>query len=230
MSTIASHVARTALFALAAAAALPSHAQANLLVNGSFEDPTGYVDNGPNFGDQVMNLNAGATTMAGWTVFNGDVSWAAGNGYGLTAMYGTHMIDLTGYEMTPFGGVRQTFTTAAGQAYHLSFAMGYGGDLGVYSGPNTARARLLDGATVIVSQDFTSGRFQGRPTHWDTMGLDFVATSSSTTLEFQGVSPAWSQFIGIDNVSVTAVPEPAHATLLLGGLGLLAALRRRTAR
>ena len=36
-----------------------------------------------------------------------------------------------------------------------------------------------------------------------------------------------SEVVGIDNLQVTAVPEPAGAALLLGGLGLLAGLRRK---
>ena len=35
------------------------------------------------------------------------------------------------------------------------------------------------------------------------------------------------EVVGIDNIQVAAVPEPAGAALLLGGLGLLAALRRK---
>lgn len=36
-----------------------------------------------------------------------------------------------------------------------------------------------------------------------------------------------TEVVGIDNIQVTAVPEPASAALLLGGLGLLASLRRK---
>lgn len=36
-----------------------------------------------------------------------------------------------------------------------------------------------------------------------------------------------TEVVGIDNIQVTAVPEPASAALLLGGLGLLAGLRRK---
>ena len=36
-----------------------------------------------------------------------------------------------------------------------------------------------------------------------------------------------TEIVGIDNIQVTAVPEPASAALLLGGLGLLAGLRRK---
>lgn len=36
-----------------------------------------------------------------------------------------------------------------------------------------------------------------------------------------------TEVVGIDNIEVSAVPEPAQAALLLGGLALLAGLRRK---
>lgn len=36
-----------------------------------------------------------------------------------------------------------------------------------------------------------------------------------------------SEVVGMDNIEVSAVPEPANAALMLGGLGLLAMLRRK---
>lgn len=36
-----------------------------------------------------------------------------------------------------------------------------------------------------------------------------------------------TEVVGIDNIEVSAVPEPAQAALLLGGLALLASLRRK---
>lgn len=52
--------------------------------------------------------------------------------------------------------------------------------------------------------------------------------SSVTSLTIKGEFHAGvTEIVGIDNIQVTAVPEPGEAALLLGGLGLLALLRRR---
>lgn len=71
---------------------------------------------------------------------------------------------------------------------------------------------VATGQTVTVNYDNTAGTLTG-----DEIGLRIYGGSTNDT-SFNNT--AW-----IDNVSVTAVPEPA--TALLGGLGLLALLRRR---
>lgn len=52
--------------------------------------------------------------------------------------------------------------------------------------------------------------------------------SNVTSLTIKGEFHAGvTEVVGIDNIRVTAVPEPSEAALLLGGLGLLGLLRRR---
>jgi hypothetical protein len=79
---------RTALMVAACASALlAGSANANLLVNGSFEDAKDFVDN---YGGDTMNLGVGSTTMKGWTVIGttsgAELAWIGPtNPYGLTA-------------------------------------------------------------------------------------------------------------------------------------------------
>jgi hypothetical protein len=62
--------------------------------------------------------------------------------------------------------------------------------------------------------------------------LHFTANSSSTTIEFLGDSSYTSEYIGLDNVSVTAAtsvfPEPATwGMILIGLIGFGALMRSR---
>lgn len=55
-----------------------------------------------------------------------------------------------------------------------------------------------------------------------------AAAGFATGLTIKGEFQAGvSEGVGIDNIEVSAVPEPAQAALLLGGLALLAGLRRK---
>ncbi|OYV04763.1 MAG: hypothetical protein CFE26_15145, partial [Verrucomicrobiales bacterium VVV1] len=77
-------------------------------------------------------------------------------------------------------------------------------------------ARSLDGASVTTTSTFNG------------ISLSYTDTSGLVT-EFDhlalGFGSAWGGTKYIDDVRVTIVPEPSAA--LLGGLGMLALLRRR---
>lgn len=215
------------LGAAAAAAALlaagPSAHAANLLVNGSFEDLTHFVDQGadtnsPNAGD--------STTLVGWTVFNDSVSWIGPtNPFGVTASPsgGSYFLDLSGFHNgNPDGGVRQTIATVAGSTYLLTFDLG-----------SSLFYGLQDGVHVTAggaSADFLSTNSGQETNLWETESLSFMATGSSTTISFLGNVGA--NYVGLDNVSVTGatsagVPEPAAWALMLMGFGGLGAMLRR---
>ena len=192
--------------------ALPAWSQANLVTNGSFESgvfapPT----------NDTQSLPVGSTTMTGWTVLTDLVAWIGpANPFGLTAPNGGMFLDLTEYQNgSPFSGVQQFIATVPGSQYTLSFALG-----------TTQAAGLPASVTATVgatSQVFSSSAPGSNV--WTVMTLPFTASSASTLIRLQGT--AGQQYIGLDNVSVTAVPEPPWYVLAGSGLAVMALVSRR---
>jgi len=54
-------------------------------------------------------------------------------------------------------------------------------------------------------------------------------SDTSLTLRWSSVSGNQSDFIALDNISISAVPEPATLALFAAGLGAVGAARRRKA-
>ena len=204
-----------AAFAAAAVAAVPAFASTNLVVNGGFENTgfggtTGYYNVGPAGADNVVPSDFG------WTVSNGNVDIVANNGtYGtVNADGGAYVLDLVGYGST--GEISQTLTTTPGAEYKVTFEYSRNG------GVNNPTAAVLVGGSTVGSVTGTSS--------WTTFSDTFKATGASTTFAINETYGANNGGVFLDNVSVSAVPEPASWALMLlgvGGVGGALRLRRR---
>lgn len=195
-------------------------AQANLLVNGSFESGA-FV----NQGNDTMSLPVGSTVITGWTVVTDTTAWIGPtNPFGLSASDGSYFLDLTNYQAyAPFAGMQQTIATVPGATYELSFDLG----ASTYWGrPDSVTASAAGTVMTFVSPT------TGTNNDWYQESMQFVATSTSTIVLLQGASGV--NYIGLDNAAVELVslpvPEPSSLALFAAGLaGLGAAARQRRA-
>lgn len=216
----AAWILATALGTLAA----PVHAQANLLANGSFENGLFTPD-----ANGVERLGfPGSTALAGWSLFVGDVSWVDdANSYGVRATDGRRSLSL--YDPTRplvlVGSVQQTVATTPGLTYRLSFDVG---SLAGYPAPVGVQAQAVGRAAdfYVGAPDVTLGA-----NSWSHHDWTFIATDPVTVIALvghfgPGYVPGDKGYIGLDNVVLQAVPEPASYGLLGAGLALLAWRRR----
>lgn len=223
----------------------------NLVANGSFENGT------PAFNPattQNRQLSAGSTDVTGWTVdqpgrqfywWNGSMhppsgNYATGAADGNLFMYfngNATLSDVRGEISTSVtfasaGDYSLTFDMASEQSIYGSRQAGFTADL---TGP--ASYSWTDLMTPVFSLDNTYPVVTAA--NWVQVTHDFTVTTPGTyVLSFTDASvygdPLVSPLAGVtpspmlDNVSITAVPEPSPLALsALGGLILLLKFRRR---
>ncbi len=202
-------------------------ASASLIVNGDFEAPK----LGLGIDDTVSYVH-GSTGIPGWTTI-GDVQLVGAGFQSLSGSGGGQWVDLTGTTEGYFKGLTSNaFSTTIGQTYAITF------DLGALTtpayGPATVDVRfsgLLAGTSTNNPTINGPGTFA---MDWSRQTLNFVAISTSSVISFVGVPGQFSNanVVGLDNVSVAAIPEPHEWAMMLAGLGLVgfAARRRRDPR
>lgn len=113
----------------------------------------------------------------------------------------------------------QSLPTVAGQSYNLSFAYNAGEASGLAGTPGFVELKVYWGTTLV--KDILGG-----PIGWNEFTINnLVAPTESTQLEFVGIKVP--NRIGLDDVSVSGVPEPATWIMMILGFGFVGASLRR---
>jgi choice-of-anchor C domain-containing protein len=199
--------------ALVAVPFIQSASAATTITNGSFESTP--VTNP----DQSFDTLGGSSVLAGWTV-DGSIDlirnyWQASDG--------SQSLDMNGFFAA--GSIWQTVSgLVVGHAYNIFFDLSGNPD----SGPTEKALRVSMGGSKDYKYDIAAHGTSHGNMHWATQVFRFTASSTEQVLTFASINDpngAWGP--ALDNVSISEVPVPAGAPLLIGGIAALGALRRR---
>ena len=182
------------MLAMALSGAAGSATAANLLVNGSFEQP-GCSDS------CILDTTAKANFITGWTTFLSGAEYfnVRASIPGSAAAEGAVIVDLANNVYGNGGGIQQNFATTVGAQYRLTFSAGNSRYAG-RSGDGVIQVNVA-GKTVT----FNTPSANGTTVEWSTITYDFTATTAQTTLAFSNEQNPYANFAFIDNVIVEPV-------------------------
>lgn len=219
---------RTTILQAAAAAlsfAAASVANANLIVNGSFETPD-------------VDTTSGMVGGSGWQVYTGGqvAGWDVAYGYGIeiqksgtvvNAQHGDQYVELDSHGSNSNTAIYQSISgLTAGKIYELSF----------WYQPRTSNNRNDNGMDVFWGLPYDSVEIDSianvvRDASTDWVQYTYLLTAIDTTMELMLAADGQQNSLGalVDNVSLVAVPEPGTLALLGLGLAGLGFARRKAA-
>jgi hypothetical protein len=194
-------------------------AHAATVANGSFESNT--TDGGTTY----QTLYAGFAGLPGWQFSldeYGVMIGTADEAYPYKTPFGTWQVDLSGANNLTGAWIQTDVTDLTpGLQYRLDFAIGVSTHWLAPSG--SPSLKVIAGTTETP--------FVAAPTgviDWLNRGVVFEATAPTMTVRFENTSPIGTGLISVDNVSITAVPEPAEYAAAAGAaLVAFGLLRRR---
>jgi len=184
-----------------------SQAAVNLIHNGGFESPV-----------QASGTWAIYDNIADWNTLAGVGVEVRNNVVG-SAHSGNNFVEL---DSVSNGWIAQSFATIEGQDYNLSF----------WYSPRAGQKANTNGIEAYINDDLqlslTSTGVGHSGNTWSLHSLTFTAGAGPlTTLSFFAAGNSDSLGGSLDDVSVTAVPEPETYALLLGGLALVGFTTRK---
>lgn len=201
----------TALVASALAFAASANAATTIpLVNGSFEAPA----------------------MGGWAWGTAPSSWTYNYGpLGLSPAARTGIQSVWNYVNSGWFQISQNSAYTVAEAGEVLTAGVYIQITNLDSGQSTVNLKLLlDGATAVQTQPayFANQTWTLLTTQYTTVAADIGKTVGMAFGGDGGFGASGGSYTYFDDVSLTtSIPEPSAA--VLGGLGMLALLRRRRA-
>ena len=193
-------------------------ASTNLVVNGSFEDISGSP------GIQQLANNT-------WNVFNSLPGWTTVSGAGIevrrnvagVAQDGVQFVELDSHNANPNSTMQQVLSTVSGQRYSLSFWYSPRPDTATRPTDTNNMSVFWNGTTLLPT---LSGTNNTGSHIWQQ--YTYAVTGTGTDILRFGAFGTQDTYGGsLDNVSVTAVPEPGSLAMLLAGLGLMGGIARR---
>lgn len=198
-------IKKTFVCAAIAASAFAAQAQ-NLVVNGSFEDNVLAAGTWGIFGNGI------GTSVNAWTA---DPTIEIRNAVAGDAQQGNNYVEL---DTNANSSMFQQVATGMGW-YELSFW--FSAREGVAAGSNGLNYSFGDlSGTVLANVAGTTGNVWQQYT-----GLVYL--NGATNLVFSATGKSDSYGGSLDNVSVTAVPEPQTYAMMLAGLALMGSMARR---
>lgn len=215
----------TRAVAVAAMAGGALAAQAAPFFNGSLESAaSGFIE----------TVAAGATAN-GWSVSSANVEFVR-SGYSASgdtvaaAHDGLWMVDLNGTQGP--GTISQTFDTVPGQLYLVEYWIsGNAGPNGSTSGGSKSLEVAWNGAVVDTATYLHQAGDNWANLRWEGHAVVVQAAGATSTLAFRSTSLTYAAAGPLlDDIRVSAIPEPATALLWLTGFGLLAATARKRGR
>jgi hypothetical protein len=198
-----------AILAAGLMASANAYAATNLVTNGGFESASNGSASGSN--SSYYNIGSAPADHAvpmdfGWNVPTNNVDIISYQAYGPAPTNGgSYGLDLVGYGST--GAISQTLSTVAGQKYNFSFD---------YS----SNPGISDPMAVVSFNGTTVGSVTGGK-GWQEFSGAFTGTGSPAAFTFSEAFGGNNGGVFLDNISVSAVPEPATWAMFILGFGAI---------
>lgn len=212
------NLARAALALVLGVTAGTAAASPNLVVNGSFED----ISANPGVQQLANNTWQVFNSLPGWTTFSGAGIEVRRNVAGV-AQDGVQFVELDSHGANPNSTMQQMLSTVSGQSYTLSFWYSPRPNTANFPATTNNIAVLWNGSTLLPTLGGTNNTGSH---HWQQYSYSVIGTGTDS-LRFAAFGAQDTYGGSLDNISVTAVPEPETYALLLAGLGFMGGVARR---